>query len=322
MSTPSDRLSEPLDPNPYAPKWARHSARGLRGPVPHADDDPGIVGRTTLPAARPANDDYAHEKEDLVIGNVRVPPSFVSRTLDPTPVPDPRQMRKRLRASPSRLRIVGRVVMAATVASAAACYWVGVIPSPSNADTERTFASLAGMLPGGGAEPLRGERRPLDLNMKIQDRAPAAWPGEASDAAAPTPVTKAAEKLAAAAPLVGAPPPSAERPAVAEQPPPAEPAVRQLAAEEIAMLLKRGEEFVEAGDFASARPVLQRAAEAGNSRAALILAGTFDPAVMQKVHARGLAPDIAKAKYWYVKARDLGSPEAQRQLARLADRPN
>ena len=55
---------------------------------------------------------------------------------------------------------------------------------------------------------------------------------------------------------------------------------------------------------------------------ALILAGTFDPGVLEQVRAIGLAPDSAKARYWYEKARDLGSAEAARLLDRLAARPN
>src|SRR6266540_6021307 len=41
--------------------------------------------------------------------------------------------------------------------------------------------------------------------------------------------------------------------------------------------------FIVAGDLASARLVLQRAAEAGDPRAALMLAGTFDPIVLEKI---------------------------------------
>src|SRR6266567_760661 len=50
--------------------------------------------------------------------------------------------------------------------------------------------------------------------------------------------------------------------------------LRQLDREEISALLKRGENFIADGDLASARLVLQRAAEGGDRRAALRLAGT------------------------------------------------
>src|SRR5262245_47415418 len=50
-------------------------------------------------------------------------------------------------------------------------------------------------------------------------------------------------------------------------------AVRQLDRDEIAI----GEQFAMVGDFAAARLILQRAAEAGDPRASLSLAATYDP---------------------------------------------
>ena len=85
-----------------------------------------------------------------------------------------------------------------------------------------------------------------------------------------------------------------------------------------ALWLQRGENFVAVGDFASARMVFQRAAEAGDAQAALLLGGTYDPNVLDRFRAKGLAADIAKAHWWYEKARALGSPEALRRLDLLA----
>jgi TPR repeat protein len=85
--------------------------------------------------------------------------------------------------------------------------------------------------------------------------------------------------------------------------------------------VKRGEDFAAAGDFVSARLVFQRAAETGDAKAALMLAETYDPNVLDRLRARGVAPDIAMARLWYKKAKGLGSPEAQRRLERL-DQPN
>jgi TPR repeat protein len=81
--------------------------------------------------------------------------------------------------------------------------------------------------------------------------------------------------------------------------------------------VKRGEDFTAAGDFVSARLVFQRAAETGDAKAALMLAETYDPNVLGRLWAKGVAPDIAMARLWYEKAKDLGSPEAQRRLDRL-----
>src|SRR6266702_3573539 len=106
----------------------------------------------------------------------------------------------------------------------------------------------------------------------------------------------------------------------------AERPIRQLDREEIAGLIGRGEKFIKTGDLASARLVLQRAAEAGDQRAALMLAGTFDPIVLEKIGIqgfapdiiRGFAPDIALARTWYERAKEFGSREAVRRLQMLA----
>jgi hypothetical protein len=91
--------------------------------------------------------------------------------------------------------------------------------------------------------------------------------------------------------------------------------------EQIALWVKRGEDFTAAGDFVSARLVFQRAAETGDAKAAFMLAETYDPNVLGLLRAKGVEADIAMARLWYEKAKDLGSPEAQRRLERL-DQPN
>ena len=100
----------------------------------------------------------------------------------------------------------------------------------------------------------------------------------------------------------------------------APPPPRAIGEHQIALWLKRGEEFTAAGDFASARLVFQRAAETGNAKAAFMLAGTYDPAVLDLIRAMGVAPDIAKARLWYEKAKNLGSPEAARRLELLVQK--
>jgi hypothetical protein len=86
----------------------------------------------------------------------------------------------------------------------------------------------------------------------------------------------------------------------------------------IALWVKRGEDFVAVGDFASARMLFQRAADAGDGQAALMLGATYDPNVLHRFGAKGLTADIAEARLWYEKARALGSPEAPRRLEALA----
>ncbi len=95
---------------------------------------------------------------------------------------------------------------------------------------------------------------------------------------------------------------------------------RQLDQEEVADLMKRGEAFIAVGDLAAARLVLQRAAEGGDPRATMTLAGTYDPIVLEKLGVQGLASDIALARKWYERAKELGSQEALRRLEMLASR--
>lgn len=83
-------------------------------------------------------------------------------------------------------------------------------------------------------------------------------------------------------------------------------------------LIRRAEELVASGDIAAARLILQRLAEANEQRAALLLAGTYDPLVLEKLRVYAFASDVAKARSWYEKAREMGSPEASRRLELLA----
>jgi hypothetical protein len=99
---------------------------------------------------------------------------------------------------------------------------------------------------------------------------------------------------------------------------PAQPPSRQHDAEEIAVMIKAGAELVASKDFAAARLMYQRAAEAGSAMAAFALAETYDPLVLGKLNAReGIMPDFTLAATWYEKAKNLGSSEAPERLERL-----
>jgi hypothetical protein len=98
-------------------------------------------------------------------------------------------------------------------------------------------------------------------------------------------------------------------------------AIRVLDTEEIDHLIKRGEQFLAAGDVLAARIAFQRAAEAGNDNAALALGATYDPTELAKLGVMvGMRGDVAKARSWYQKAEEFGSREARRRLEVLADR--
>ena len=48
------------------------------------------------------------------------------------------------------------------------------------------------------------------------------------------------------------------------------------------------------------------------------LAATYDPSELARLQVQGIAPDPAEARKWYERARELGAPEAEERLARLA----
>jgi hypothetical protein len=97
--------------------------------------------------------------------------------------------------------------------------------------------------------------------------------------------------------------------------------IDKAASDEIAPLLKRGNDLLSSGDFAAARLVLRRAAEAGDARAAFALASTYDPITLEKLHVHGLSPDLDMARRWYETAKELGSQDASRRLEMLASKP-
>jgi hypothetical protein len=97
-------------------------------------------------------------------------------------------------------------------------------------------------------------------------------------------------------------------------------AVRALDAEEVELLTKQGEHFVEAGDLITARTLFQRAAEANDAMASTALGATYDPIVLAKLGVVGIDADVVKARFWYQKAVSLGSSDAKRRLDLLANR--
>jgi hypothetical protein len=134
-------------------------------------------------------------------------------------------------------------------------------------------------------------------------------PAAAAPAAAAPPAAPAT--VAALPPAAAFPPPTADIPAAAA------PAARRLAADELAALLKRAKSLIAIGDFAPARLLLKRAADAQEAGAALLLAQTYDPAVLGKQDMRSITPDPAKAREWYQKAAQFGSVEAQQRLSQM-----
>jgi len=94
-------------------------------------------------------------------------------------------------------------------------------------------------------------------------------------------------------------------------------AARRIDPDELAALLKRAKDLLTIGDISSARLLLERAADAQEADAALMLAGTFDPQVLGTQDMRSITPDPIAARLWYQKAAQLGSSDARRRLSQI-----
>jgi TPR repeat protein len=81
----------------------------------------------------------------------------------------------------------------------------------------------------------------------------------------------------------------------------------------MAELLAHGDSLLHNGDIASARLFYERAAGAGDGRAALRLGATFDPEFLGRLGLDKLQANPAEARSWYSRARDLGTVDAKPQ---------
>jgi hypothetical protein len=94
----------------------------------------------------------------------------------------------------------------------------------------------------------------------------------------------------------------------------------QASAAELAVLVARGDAFMQSHDIATARLFYERAAEAGDGHAALRMGATFDPAFLERAGIRGAKGDQREALSWYRRAHDLGDMEADRLLGKIETR--
>jgi hypothetical protein len=132
---------------------------------------------------------------------------------------------------------------------------------------------------------------------------------------------------AAPAPVAGMGSPSADV-AVAPGPPiaaiaveaPPEPVAAEgprLSAAEIVALVARGDAFLAAGDIASARLFFERAADSGDSLAAMRMAVTYDATFLDRAGVRGLGSDPERVAFWFQRARELGNGATEAPPGRL-----
>jgi TPR repeat protein len=253
-------------------------------------------------------------------------PLFLS---DRDGVPDPSEYMSSL-SSPSRRRVsyytsrilvgaLGGVAVAFLAALASSDSARDIIASAKASTTAALFAASAAVQPNSTQPP--AEPKIADAQLK-EPALPAApenqAPGAASVTVAAVMPTRDDIKTAYQGALQGGVPPTASVPEAAIQ----ADAIRHLDASEIAALFRRADDLIASGDIAAARLVLRRAAEAGEARAAMMLGGTYDPAVLEKMGVHGVVPNLTLARSWYEKAKRFGASEATSQLETLAKKQN
>ena len=81
------------------------------------------------------------------------------------------------------------------------------------------------------------------------------------------------------------------------------------------VLLARANSLLKDRDISGARLMLERALQAGSSRAAFQLAETYDPRQLSRWRAHGVRSDWAKAQELYLRAHDGGIMEAKDRIA-------
>jgi TPR repeat protein len=207
------------------------------------------------------------------------------------------------------VRLMSGVATAATVVGVAGYLWSFELSSKL---PELTPASGQANIPPTPATPA------TSLAASNRDFDPQAAARTASIGLAPVgkqahPVTSvdAAQRLALPTTLQTVSPSVVRRPPVAAEDAPV-----------IAAKMKIGVELMTYGEVTAARMMFQRVAEAGEGAGAFALAETYDPLVLGGLRLReGIMPDLALARTWYERARELGSLEAQERLLRLAQLP-
>jgi hypothetical protein len=276
---------------------------GEVGRLPRAVQLPPVSG------IRPVGPDGPRPRGEQFINGIRVPPSLAPEGLRPPP---PRRARR------DNLRGPLRVLLASAIAAPIAYYFsVGNIASPSEPAGQSALASFASRLVASSEFPIPkeklrpGEAETYNTVVSSQNKLVAEPPAVAPVVA--TPVRVDTVTVVPPSPALLSQAPDQATPAAAKP-------ERELDPEAIKLLLQQGEQFVGSGDLVTARLVYRKAAEAGNAAAALALGATYDPVVLAKIGVRGMGADIEKARSWYEKAKEFGSPDAPRRLEMLANR--
>jgi hypothetical protein len=256
-------------------------------------------------------------------------PLFLS---DPDGEPDPEEFALPLRSS-RRLSISSKILASVLVAAAVAILFALFSSDDMRNVAVEAKASFAAVLPGPSvaAQPDTVQLTAKDIQLKDPARLSApsnmtagALPPNVQTPNVQTPGVRSTTAVAMApsrddittayqSALQGRPPAAAAPAAIAAPAPP----VRRLDPDELTMLMTRAKGLLAVGDIPPARLLLERAADGQEPTAALMLAQTYDPAVLGTQDARNIAPDLDLARNWYQRAVQLGSAEAQRRLSQM-----
>ena len=253
----------------------------------------------------------------------------LEETTNQQPRPDPpgitRASRLRFsRAGGCRLLLTSRLCLASVVVTAAAA-GTGIFLLTHAADekvtAERaltteapTKASEATSLIRGMAmmPPAASTAQTATLGGQAPTPAPSEWEAKLTFGSPLSPSNWPKSEVAAT------PAKALEATSTAASPAPRnQPTVPTYSAAEIAGFLARGDWLFATGDIASARLLYERAADAGEARAAVRLGESFDPVYLGDSHLRGLPGDRDMAVFWYRHARDLGAIGVASRLKKL-----
>ena len=293
---------QPPIERPLPNKPANSEARAV-------DDEIALSNRQPIKKTRPAR---KQSRKDLARSEADFP-NHLSRNR----AQRPDLMRTPQIAVPTwpimeRIGILGLMVV--WVASASVLlinYWESL---PDGAPPSSSLAWRAGPLPSVQAREVGSimiDDRTGTVGGLVQVSSPGESPTESQQTATgpmpPIPPARDTLPTATAAPIAL---PSPTAPALSELP-------DGLANDGISRLMKRGQDFLNEGDFAAARLLFERAANAGSAEAALALGSTYDPSVIKQLGAVSVSPDPDRALKWYATAADRGSSDAMDRYADL-----
>jgi TPR repeat protein len=277
------------------------------------DIEPYDESLTGHPVAQSARTDYPEDSVPLFLSDYDG---------DPDPSEYMLALRKKRRAS------ISSRILAGVMAAAAVAILVALFSSDASRDmiASAKASSIAVLSAASAAvQPNPTQLTPRDIQLKdpaqLKDLARLSapenqTPGAQSVATAAVAPTREDIKTAYQSALQGDAPPAA---AVEEPMIPGD-AIHHLDPDEIASSLRRGDDLIASGDLAAARLVLRRAANAGDAHAAMTLAETYDPAILEKLGVHGVVPDLAMARGWYEKAKQFGATEAPQRLELLSNK--